>query len=136
MLLASLNGDPEKENVVIEKEKSKNHLEILMKYFGILFEEHDIGSKSSLSLRVGKEVVIKSGQSFSGKEIIIPSDISFSSFIASLAILIPDSNITLKNVLMNHYRDAFYRTLVDIGADITFINQKIVCGEKISDINI
>lgn len=136
MLLASLNGDPEKENVVIEKERSRNHLEILMKYFGVLFEEHDIRSKSSLSLRVGKEIVIKSGQSFIGKEIIIPSDISFSSFIASLAILIPDSNITLKNVLMNHYRDAFFRTLIDIGADITFINQKIVCGEKISDINI
>ena len=136
MLLASLNGNPEKENIVKEKEKSKNHLEILMKYFGILLEEHEIGSKLSLNIKIGREINIKGNQDFSGKEIIIPADVSFSSFIAALAILIPDSNIVLKNVLMNQHRDAFYRTLIDMGADILFTNQKIVCGEKISDISI
>ncbi len=134
LILFCLNID--KNNIIREKEKSKNHLEILMKYFGIIFEEHDIGNKENLATKVGSEILIKGCQNFEGKDVSIPSDISFSSFIAILAILISSSDIILKNVLMNRHRDAFYRTLIDMGANITFINQKIVCGEKVADINV
>ena len=134
LLLSCLNI--EKDNIIKEKEKSRNHLEILMKYFGIIFEEHDIGNKENLSTKIGREISIKGYQNFGAKDISIPSDISFSSFIAILAILISSSDIILRNVLMNRYRDAFYRTLIDMGANITFINQKIICGEKVADINV
>lgn len=134
LLLSSLNV--QKENVIVEKEKSKNHLEIMMKYFGISFDEHDVGSRGNLTTKVGKEIILTGKQVFSSKEITVPSSVSFSAFIAALAVLIPDSNIILKNVLINQHRDAFYRSLIDMGADITFINQRIVCGEKVADINV
>lgn len=134
LLLSSLGT--QKENKIIEKEKSTNHLEILMKYFGISFEEHDIGSMNNINIKIGKEIIISGNQNFSANDIIIPSDTTFSAFIAVLALMIPNSNITLSGVLMNQYRDAFYRTLIDMGADIIFVNQKIVCGEKICDINV
>ncbi len=134
LLLSSLNV--QKENVIVEKEKSKNHLEIMMKYFGISLDEHDVGNRGNLTTKVGKEIILTGKQVFSSKEITVPSSVSFSAFIAALAVLIPDSNIILKNVLINQHRDAFYRSLIDMGADITFINQRIVCGEKVADINV
>ena len=134
LLLSSLNV--QKENIITESEKSKNHLEIMMKYFGISFDEHDVGSKGNLTTKIGKEIFLNGKQIFSAKEINVPASVSFSAFITALAVLIPDSNIILKNILINQHRDAFYRTLIDMGADITFINQKIVCGEKVADINV
>ncbi|HSQ97828.1 MAG TPA: hypothetical protein VLL98_03870 [Rickettsiales bacterium] len=134
LLLASLVET--KTNKIKEKEKSKDHLEILMKYFDINFEEHELGNKGDLSTKIGKEIIINGDQKFSGKEINISGDTTISAFIACLAILIPDSNITLKNILMNQYKDSFYRTLIDMGANVNFTNKKISCGEKVSDINI
>lgn len=134
LLLASLITS--KTNRIVEKEKSKDHLEILMKYFGINFEEHELGNKGFLSTKIGKEIIIGGTQVFSGKEINIASDTTISAFLSSLAILIPDSELILKSVLMNQYRDSFYRTLVDMGADINFTNKRIVCGEKVADITI
>lgn len=134
LLLSSLNV--QKENIISETEKSKNHLEILMKYFGIGFEEHDVGNKGNLTTKIGKDIILEEKQIFIAKEINVPSSISFSAFISALAILIEDSNIILKNVLINQHRDAFYRSLIDMGADITFINQRIICGEKVTDINV
>lgn len=134
LLLASLVDS--KNNIIKEKEKSKDHLEILMKYFGINFEEHEVGNKGNLSVKIGKEIIINGNQKFSGKEINVPGDTTISAFITSLAILTPDSDITLKNVLMNQYRDSFYRTLIDMGANINFINKRISCGEKVADINV
>ncbi|MDD2840034.1 MAG: hypothetical protein PHY80_02800 [Rickettsiales bacterium] len=134
LLFASLIKS--KTNTIKEKEKSKDHLEILMKYFGINFEEHELGNKGNLSTKIGKEIILIGDQEFSGKEINIAGDTTISAFIASLAILIPDSDITLKNILMNQYRDSFYRTLIDMGANINFVNKRISCGEKVLDINI
>lgn len=134
LLLASI-VEP-KSNIIREKEKSKDHLEILMKYFGIEFEEHELGNKGDLSTKIGKEIIISGNQEFCGKDINIPGDTIISAFITSLAIMIPNSDITIKNVLMNQYRDSFYRTLIDMGANINFTNKKISCGEKVLDINI
>lgn len=134
LLLASI-VEP-KSNIIREKEKSKDHLEILMRYFGIEFEEHELGNKGDLSTRIGKEIIISGNQEFFGKDINIPGDTTISAFITSLAIMVPNSDITIKNVLMNQYRDSFYRTLIDMGANINFTNKKISCGEKILDINI
>lgn len=134
LLLSCLNV--QKENIIVEKEKSKNHLEIMMKYFGINFDEHDVGNKGNLTTKIGKEITLGGKQVFASKEISVPSSVSFSAFIAAVAILVKDSNIILKNVLINQHRDAFYRSLIDMGADVTFINQRIVCGEKIADINV
>lgn len=134
LLLSCIAGN--KNNIVEEKEKTRNHLEILMKFFGIKFEEHEIGNRGGLTTKIGTEIDIAGGQEFSGRDIIVPSDISFSAFIAAVALLTPDSDIILKNILMNQHRDAFYRTLIDMGADIKFINQRIICGEKVADINV
>lgn len=134
LLFSSITTD--KENIIREKEKTRDHLEILMRYFGIPFEEHEIGNKGDLGIKVGKEVVLNGGKNFLAKDITIPSDTSFSAYISILALSIPGSDIILKGVLMNQYRDAFFRTLIDMGANISFINQKIVCGEKVCDIHV
>ena len=76
LLLSSLNV--QKENVIVEKEKSKNHLEIMMKYFGISFDEHDVGNRGNLTTKIGKEIFLEGKQMFSSKEITIPSSVSFS----------------------------------------------------------
>ena len=135
MLLLSAITIPNKFPIIItEKRKTENHLEIMMKYFGIVLEEHDIVRKIDSEVVMGKEIIITGQQNFIAKHISIPADLSASAFIATLAITKQNSNIILKDVLMNEYRDSFYRILIDLGVDIKLVNKRIICGEKVNDI--
>jgi 3-phosphoshikimate 1-carboxyvinyltransferase len=134
LLLTSLISN--NKNVIMEKEKSENHLEVMMKYFDIILEESNVGIKTDLSTKIGKEIKIDGEQTFIGKNILIPTSTVFSNFIAVLAILIPDSNIIIKDVLVSQYRDTFFRILIDMGANVIFTNQKVVCGEKVVSVNV
>lgn len=64
----------------------------------------------------------------------IPGDISSASFFIAAAILMKDSNITIKNVCINSYRMGFIKKLKLMGANIKVRYTKIICGEKIGDI--
>lgn len=135
MLLLSAITIPNKFPIIItEKRKTENHLEIMMKYFGIVLEEHDIVRKIDSEVVMGKEIIITGQQNFIAKHVSIPADLSASAFIATLAITKQNSNIVLKDVLMNEYRDSFYRILIDLGVDIKLVNKRIICGEKVNDI--
>jgi 3-phosphoshikimate 1-carboxyvinyltransferase len=133
LLLTSIISNT-KNNVIIENERRNNTFELIMKYFDIKYEEHDIGTTSTLSSKIGKEIIIDGGQSWKGKDITIPTDTFFASCIATLVILVPNSLVTIKGVLLNPYKEAFFRTLIDLGADITFTGQRILQNEKLTDI--
>ena len=126
ILLASLYlKDHEVE--ITEKKLTRDHTENMINYFGgnIIFNE-------------GKtKILSSSGENLKGKEIIIPGDISSAAFFIVLALLIPDSHLILKNVLVNPRRMGLIKILRQMGAKIFVKNSyEIYDGELVADIEI
>jgi 3-phosphoshikimate 1-carboxyvinyltransferase len=124
LLIAGLMADGE--TVVEEKIKSRDHTEKILKEMGadITVEEGD-----------GYRVKIKSGKELSPIELIdVPADPSSAAFFVGASLIVPNSEVLLKDVLINETRDGFYRKLMEVGADIEYTNIREKAGEKIADI--
>ena len=68
------------------------------------------------------------------KDYKIPSDVSSSAFLISIAILTKGSDIRIKNVCLNPNRIGFIKILKKMGANIKFKNMKEYYGEPVGDI--
>lgn len=132
LLIANLNNE---EEIVIKEEKlQQNHLEIMMRYLGIDLNIKDIDTGNRGE--IGKLINFNGKQEYNNKNLSIPGDISLASFIIVAALIVPGSKIKIENVCVNSTRTALYKTLVEMGAKIEFLNQRIAYGEKVADISI
>jgi 3-phosphoshikimate 1-carboxyvinyltransferase len=124
LLIAGLMA--EGETTVEEKIKSRDHTEKLLKSMGadINVEEGDI-----------YRVTIKSGKELEAIDLIdVPADPSSAAFFVAAALIVPNSEVLLKDVLVNETRDGFYRKLKEVGANIEYLNIREKAGEKVADI--
>jgi 3-phosphoshikimate 1-carboxyvinyltransferase len=120
LLLAGLRGGVE---VVIRGgERSRDHLEILLKEQGI-----DIRSEGGI-------IRFCPGAPLGPVDMVIPGDPSSAAFFIVLALLVPGSKVRVKNVLLNPTRTGFLDALVRMGANIEIRKIGIRNGEEIGDI--
>jgi 3-phosphoshikimate 1-carboxyvinyltransferase len=115
------------ETSVIENEKTRDHTEIMLGYFGAAISsrpEPDGGVRISVEGR----------KQFKGKPVAVPGDPSSAAFLAGAAILCPGSNVLIQNLLINPARTGFYETLSEMGADISFENERELNGERVADL--
>lgn len=111
---------------VIEKEKTRDHTELMMKYFGL-----DIKTKEEN----GKNIIKFNGKKqYKAKDINVPADPSSAAFPIVAALIVPGSDITIKNVMINPLRTGLFETLKEMGADLEYTNIREEAGEKIADI--
>jgi 3-phosphoshikimate 1-carboxyvinyltransferase len=83
----------------------------------------------------GVLVKLKGGQQPKGdKDIYVPADPSSAAFFAAAAVLLPNSKLVLKDVLVNPTRDGFFRKLKEMGAKIEYTNVRELSMESIADI--
>lgn len=122
VLLAGLlaNG----ETSVIETTKTRDHTENMLVAF-----DGDITVE-------GNKVTVQGKQSLSGTEIEVPGDISSAAFFIVGALLVPGSELTIKNVGLNPTRTGILDVLKEMKADLSIIETKRVGGESIGDIKI
>ena len=114
ILLAGLNAKGTSE--IIEPYTSRDHSENLLKYFGANIKYN---SKTS-----GKnKVLITGGNALKSCAIEIPGDISSAAFIIVAAIIIPGSDIIVKNVGINYFRKGVIEALEKMGAKISIENK-------------
>lgn len=107
---------------VIEPEKTRDHTENMIRHFG------------GVCTISGHEISVQGGQSLQGCAVDVPSDPSSAAFIAVAATLIPGSNVTIARVCMNPTRTGLYKTLLEMGAAITYTNERIEAGEPVADL--
>lgn len=120
ILLAGLYA--EGETKVTEPYVSRNHSEIMLKYFGA-----DVTAEgTTASIRPAKELY--------GSRIDVPGDISSAAFFIAAGLLIPGSEILIKHVGINPTRDGILSVCRDMGADITLLNKNTDSGEPTADI--
>ena len=112
-----------------EKVKSRDHTEKMLHFMGA-----EINSKS-LSNGTNK-IKLRGLPYLKGKHLNIPNDPSSAAFPSAVALIIPDSEIKIKNVCLNSLRTGFYDTIREMGGDIKFINKKNISGEVVGDIEV
>lgn len=94
------------ESVIVEKEKTRDHTEDMIRQFG---------GEISVS---GKEIRISGPQKLVGQEVVVPGDISSAAFFLTAGLIIPDSKITLKNVGLNPTRTGIIDVIQQMGGKL------------------
>ncbi len=111
IMLAALFA--EGSTVIYEKKATRDHTENLLKLQGypVRIETHRAGG-SLISIKGNN------GGGLKPFEIVIPGDFSSASFFIALGILCKDSEITVKNVLLNEKRTGILKILKMMGANL------------------
>ena len=113
---------------VKDKFNTRDHTERLLELYGANI---NIVKKRSV-----REITIKGIKELKGIDISVPGDPSSALFPIIAALICKNSDITVKNVLINPTRDGAYRVLKDMGADISFLNHRIMAAEEVYDIRV
>ncbi len=108
----------EGETTIIEKEKTRDHTEQMIRQFGGEIEVDD------LTIRVS------GGQKFRGQEVVVPGDISSAAFFIVAGLIIPNSKIRLENVGINPTRTGIIDVVQAMGGKITVEKTSAVGDER------
>ena len=111
---------------VIEKQKTRDHTERLLEIYGYHVDIIKENQKTKISI-TGQE-------SLTSVNIVVPGDPSSAAYPVVAGLICKNSNVTVKNVLMNPTRDGIYKSLEEMGAKIDFTNKKFQAGEDVYDI--
>ena len=111
---------------VIEKQKTRDHTEKLLEIYGYHIDIIKENQKTKISI-TGQE-------SLTSVNIVVPGDPSSAAYPVVAGLICKNSNVTVKNVLMNPTRDGIYKSLEEMGAKIDFTNKKFQAGEDVHDI--
>ena len=82
----------------------------------------------------GSTASIKADPKLHGLDISVPGDISSAAYFLVAGLLVPGSEILIKNVGVNPTRDGILRVCKAMGADIQLLNTSISAGEATADI--
>lgn len=120
VLLAGLYADGP--TSVTEPSVSRNHTELMLRGFGA-----DVVCK-------GKTATITPDPELTGQKIEVPGDISSAAYFIAAGLIVPGSEVLVKNVGINPTRDGLLRVCREMGADMTLLNKRENGGEPVADI--
>jgi len=120
ILLAGLRAEGEVE--VIEPRSSRDHTENMLRAFGCDIEAD------------GEHIRLGAKRTLTGTSVEIPGDPSSAAFPIVAALIVPDSEVRIRNVMTNPLRTGLLKTLVEMGADIRLENPRTHGGEAVADV--
>ncbi|EGO7765368.1 3-phosphoshikimate 1-carboxyvinyltransferase [Enterococcus faecalis] len=109
ILFAALQA--EGTSVVVEKEKTRDHTEEMIRQFGGTLEVD------------GKKIMLTGPQQLTGQNVVVPGDISSAAFFLVAGLVVPDSEILLKNVGLNQTRTGILDVIKNMGGSVTILNE-------------
>ena len=122
VLLAGIYADGD--TCVTEPAPTRDHTERMLQAFG--YEVTRNGSRACLT----------GGGRLTASNIEVPADISSAAFFMVAASIAPGSDITLEHVGINPTRTGVINILKAMGGDITLLNERMVGGEPVADIQV
>ncbi|TIT21188.1 MAG: 3-phosphoshikimate 1-carboxyvinyltransferase [Mesorhizobium sp.] len=127
VLLAGLNTPGI--TTVIEPVMTRDHTEKMLKGFG-----------ANLSVETDergvRHIFIEGQGKLMGQTIAVPGDPSSAGFPLVAALIVPGSDITIENVLMNPTRTGLLLTLQEMGARIDILDRRNEGGEDVADLRV
>lgn len=113
---------------VVEHEATRDHTENMLRHFGATVQVGVEGHGRVIELTGQPELV--------AAPVVVPGDPSSAAFPAVAALLVPGSDILLRGVGMNPLRAGLFATLLEMGADITRLNERLEGGEPVADLRV
>lgn len=107
---------------VYEPHLSRDHSERMLRYFGANIESFNGGAR------------ISGPVSLAGREVDVPGDISSAAFFLVAGLIVPGSELLLKNVGVNPTRSGIIDILQQMGGSIELLNQRELSGEPVADL--
>jgi 3-phosphoshikimate 1-carboxyvinyltransferase len=116
-------------STVIEPVPTRDHIEKLLAAFGasIAVASDDAGTTTSS---------IAGLTELRPCHILVPGDPSAAAYPLVAALVVPGSDLLVENVLVNPNRTGLIDTLLEMGGDIQFLNQREVGGEHVADLRV
>ncbi len=128
ILLAGLYADGETR--VTEPYLSRNHSEIMLRYFGA-----DVRTETETSAASGRATaVIRPARELHGNLVEVPGDISSAAFFLCAGLMVPGSEILIRSVGTNPTRAGILEVARAMGGDVTLLNERAGSGEPTADI--
>lgn len=121
LLLAGLYA--EGETAVTEPVLSRNHSELMLRTFGANVQT------------TGATAIIAPRPLLTGQKIDVPGDISSAAYFIAAGLLVPDSDILVRNVGINPTRDGVLKVARAMGGNISLLNENWD-GEPTADLHI
>lgn len=123
ILLAGLNTTDNQTTTFTEPYLSRNHTEILLKHMGasIVTDNNTTTIEKSELKPINMEIF---------------GDISSAAYFITAALIIPNSNIIIKNIGLNPTRTGIIEIAKKMGGQIDILDQREVCGELVGDIQV
>lgn len=120
VLLAGLYAD--QKTSVTEPTVSRDHSERMLSYLG-----------AEVTVQ-GTTVAIEPEPELNARDIQVPGDISSAAYFIAAGLLVPGSQILIKNVGINPTRSGILKVCRAMGADIQYLNEKSGCWEPSADL--
>ena len=122
VLLAGLYA--EGETTVVEPVRTRNHTELALQEFGaeVKFQRN--------------EMTLKGGQTLHAIQAVVPGDVSSAAFLMAGATLMPGSDLILEAVGLNPGRRGMVDLLLQMGASIEVVNERVLGVEPVGDLRI
>jgi 3-phosphoshikimate 1-carboxyvinyltransferase len=114
----------EGETIVEEPHRTRDHTEQALRAFGVQLS------------RSRNRVTVRGGQKLHAIEAAVPGDISSAAFFFCAAMLFPDSNLVIDNLLLNPTRASLLDVLKILGARISVINLEEHHGELVGTVKV
>ena len=124
VLLAGLNAPGQ--TVVIEKEATRDHTERMLEGFGAQI--------SVTQTDEGREITLTGQPELQAQHIEVPRDPSSAAFPVCAALIVPGSNVLVPGIGLNPTRAGLFTTLREMGADLTYENERVEGGEPVADL--
>ena len=126
VLFAGLNTPGR--TTVIEPQATRDHTERMLKAFGA---EISIEQKED-----GRHIHIVGQRELKAQSIDVPGDPSSAAFAMVAALIVPGSDITIENVMLNETRTGLFTTLIEMGGNIAIENRRLAGGEEVGDLRV
>ncbi|AEM78535.1 3-phosphoshikimate 1-carboxyvinyltransferase [Thermoanaerobacter wiegelii] len=122
IMLASLYADDK--TTIEEPYPSRNHTELMFSSFGAKVEV------------TGTKITCYPGYKLQGQKIVVPGDISSAAYFIVAATIVPNSEVTIQDVNVNHTRTGIIDVIKEMGGNVVLTNERVVNNEKVADITI
>ncbi|ETX13994.1 3-phosphoshikimate 1-carboxyvinyltransferase [Roseivivax halodurans JCM 10272] len=124
VLLAGLNAPGE--TVVIEREATRDHSERMLTGFGAQVSVEDSPD--------GRVITLRGQPELRPQEIAVPRDPSSAAFPVCAALITEGSDVLVPNIGLNPTRAGLFTTLREMGADLTYENEREEGGEPVANL--
>ncbi|WP_272008077.1 3-phosphoshikimate 1-carboxyvinyltransferase [Roseovarius sp. ZX-A-9] len=124
VLLAGLNAPGQ--TVVIEREATRDHSERMLAGFGAQI--------STEETEAGRVITLTGQPELQPQTIAVPRDPSSAAFPVCAALIVEGSDVLVPGIGLNPTRAGLFTTLREMGADLSYENERLEGGEPVADL--